>query len=81
MISSGSSAAASGRAPGHETAGTVVSADDPVPRNATVLVVLVVCTLSVAGAVFLILELTTPFAGLMQVSSGPLRDAIALLGK
>ena len=51
------------------------------PRNATVVVVLVVCTLSVAGAVFLILELTTPFAGLLQISSGPLRDALSLLGK
>jgi hypothetical protein len=51
------------------------------PRNATVVAVLLVCTLSVAGAVFLILELTTPFAGTMQVSSGPLRDALSLLGK
>jgi hypothetical protein len=51
------------------------------PRNWTVLTVLLVCTLSVAGAVFLILELTTPFAGIMRISSGPLRDALALLGK
>jgi hypothetical protein len=51
------------------------------PRNGTVLAVLVVCALSVSGAVFLILELTTPFAGIMHVSSGPLRDALSQLGK
>jgi hypothetical protein len=50
------------------------------PRNATVMVVLVVCTLSVAGAVFLILELTTPFAGLLQIPSTPLREALSVIG-
>jgi hypothetical protein len=51
------------------------------PRNGTVVVVLLVCALSISGAVFLILELTTPFAGIMHISSGPMRDALALLGK
>jgi Protein of unknown function (DUF4239) len=51
------------------------------PRNATVVVVLFVCTLSVSAAIFLLLELSMPFAGIMPVSSGPLHDALSVLGK
>jgi Protein of unknown function (DUF4239) len=47
------------------------------PENATVIAAFVVCALSVAGAVFLILELDRPFEGIMQVSSEPLRKALA----
>jgi hypothetical protein len=36
-------------------------------------------TLSVAGAIFLILEMDQPFAGLLQISSEPLRHALAPL--
>jgi len=32
-----------------------------------------------AGAIFLILELSQPFSGLMQISSEPLRNALAPL--
>src|SRR5262245_23108931 len=42
------------------------------PRNATVLVVLIVAALSVSGSIFLILEMNQPFAGLLKISSGPL---------
>ena len=51
------------------------------PSNSTVVGVLLVCALSVAGAIFLILELDRPFAGLIQISSAPLRDAALQLGK
>jgi hypothetical protein len=51
------------------------------PYNATVVATLFVCALSVSGALFLILELDTPFAGLLQISDIPLRDAIAHLGQ
>jgi hypothetical protein len=51
------------------------------PRNGTVIAVLVVCELSLAGAVFLMLELSTPFAGILRVSNAPMRDAINLLGQ
>ena len=51
------------------------------PRNATVAAVLFVCTLSVSAAIFLLLELSTPFAGIMRVSSGPLHDALSVIGK
>lgn len=50
------------------------------PCNATVIATLFVCALSVSGAIFLILELDTPFAGLMQISDIPLRNALAVLG-
>ena len=45
------------------------------PRNATVITVLLFCALSVAGAVFLILELDRPFHGLITVPADPLRYA------
>jgi hypothetical protein len=51
------------------------------PRNATVLAVLFVCALSVAGALFLIVELDQPFAGLVRISSMPLNNALAQIGK
>jgi hypothetical protein len=51
------------------------------PRNATVVAALFVCALSVSGATLLILEMNTPFAGLMKVSSAPMRDALANLGQ
>ena len=51
------------------------------PRNATVIAVLCVCALSVAGAIFLILELDRSFEGLLQVSDAPLRAALAQLGR
>ena len=49
--------------------------------NATVVVALLFCALSVAGAIFLILELDGPFDGLIQLSSDPLRRALAQLGR
>jgi len=49
------------------------------PLNTTVISALVVCALSVSGAIFLMLEMDTPFDGLIQISSGPLRDALAHL--
>lgn len=50
-------------------------------HNTTVIVVLLVCALSVAGALFLIVDLDNPFDGLIQVSSTPLRNAVAQIGQ
>jgi hypothetical protein len=47
--------------------------------NATVFSSLFVFALSAAGAIYLVLELGQPFAGLMQISSAPLRNALAPL--
>jgi hypothetical protein len=49
--------------------------------NATVIGVLFLRSLSIAGAIFLVLELDRPFEGLIQVSDLPLRNAIVHLGK
>jgi len=51
------------------------------PGNATVIATLLVCALSVSGAIFLILELDQPFAGLMQISDTPLRNALTIIGQ
>jgi hypothetical protein len=51
------------------------------PRNATVVGVLLACSLAVTGAMFLILELADPFAGLLRVSEEPMRQAISLMGQ
>jgi hypothetical protein len=51
------------------------------PRNGTVITVLFVCALSTSGAILLILEMNSPFAGLMNISSAPMRHALEDLGK
>jgi len=51
------------------------------PRNGTVMAVNVVCALSFASAIFLILEMDTPFKGLLKISDAPLRNALASLNR
>jgi len=51
------------------------------PRNPLVVLVLFVCALSVGSAMFLILEMDTPFSGLIRVSEDPLRTAITYMNK
>lgn len=51
------------------------------PWNATVVAVLVVCALSVASAVFLILEMDGAFQGFIHVSPDPMRFAYDRLGQ
>jgi hypothetical protein len=50
-------------------------------RNATAIAALLVGALSVAGAVFLVLELSQPYGGMLQLSSAGLQSALAVLGK
>lgn len=50
------------------------------PRNPTVVVSFFVSALSVAGAIFLILEMYMPFSPPLQISSAPLQAAIDQLG-
>jgi hypothetical protein len=49
-------------------------------NNATTIVALCVFALSASASLFLILELSQPFTGLMMISSEPLRNALAPLG-
>jgi len=51
------------------------------PRNATVMVILLVCALSAAGSLYMILELDRHFGGLITVSSAPLENALGQLGR
>lgn len=50
------------------------------PANGTAVVALMVASLSVAGSIFLILELDQPFGGVIQIPSTPLRNALEHLG-
>lgn len=49
--------------------------------NATVHVALFVGALSVAAAIFLILEMDRPFDGLIEISQAPLRDVLSRIGR
>ncbi len=51
------------------------------PRNETVVVVLLVCALSAAASLYMLLELDNPFGGLITVSAEPLRNALMYLGQ
>lgn len=51
------------------------------PPNGAVVVGLLLCALSAAGAIFLILEMDTPLDGIIHMSVTPLRDAIDRLGR
>ena len=46
------------------------------PRNATVIVSFAFCALAIGGAMFLVLELDSPLAGLMKISSWPIDNAL-----
>lgn len=51
------------------------------PRNATTLAVLIVCMLSVSGALYVVLELDRPFEGVVRVSDVPMRAVLAHMGE
>lgn len=47
------------------------------PRNGTIRTLNVLCAVSVAGAIFLILEMDHPFGGIIRLSPEPLQEAVA----
>lgn len=51
------------------------------PRNLMALTVLFVGACALSAAIFLVLELNQPLAGLMKISSAPLRNALQYMGK
>jgi hypothetical protein len=51
------------------------------PPNATTILALMFSALAVSGAIFLILELDQPFAGLIRISSEPMLNALHQLTK
>jgi hypothetical protein len=50
-------------------------------RNATVVCMLFLCAVSIASAMFLIVDLDRPFEGLIQVSRGTFDDLLSQLGQ
>jgi hypothetical protein len=50
-------------------------------RNATVTAVMLVCALSVAGGILLILEMSRPLEGMIRASDAPLQNALDHLGR
>jgi hypothetical protein len=51
------------------------------PRNLTTISCLLVCAVSMAGAIFLLMEMNRPFEGLIQVSPAPLLKALSVVGQ
>ncbi|MEZ2354369.1 hypothetical protein [Caballeronia sp. RCC_10] len=51
------------------------------PRNGTVVIALLLCALSAAGAILIIQEMATPLDGLVRVPLGPMREALSRLGQ
>jgi len=51
------------------------------PRNSTVVTALFLAGFSVAGAIFLVLEMDRPFDGIIHLSNKPLENAAAFIGK
>ena len=51
------------------------------PRNGTAYTIIFICALSVATAIFLVLELDQPFEGMLQVSDVPVRNALAEISR
>jgi hypothetical protein len=47
------------------------------PRNGTVVVAFLICSLAIGGSVFLILEMDRPLDGVMRISSWPVENALA----
>jgi hypothetical protein len=51
------------------------------PSNKIVVATWILAALSVAGAIFLILELDQPFGGFVRISSEPMQNALSHLGR
>jgi hypothetical protein len=51
------------------------------PRNRTMLVVALLCAVSVAGTIFLLMELYDPFGGVMRMSNAPIQAALNTLSQ
>ena len=51
------------------------------PRNMTAVAALVFCVVAVSGAVMMILDLQTPFEGMIHISSVPMRHALEVISR
>jgi hypothetical protein len=46
------------------------------PSNSTVMVTLIICALAVSAAIFIIMEMYSPFSGILKISPVAIRDAL-----
>jgi hypothetical protein len=51
------------------------------PRNMTVIAALFLCAVAVSGAVMMILDLQTPFGGVISIPSAPMRHALEVISR
>ena len=51
------------------------------PVNPTSMIIFLICAVSAAGAVFLILELDDPLVGIIKISDEPLKLVLARIGR
>jgi hypothetical protein len=51
------------------------------PRNPTTWTCLFVCAVSMAGAIYLILEMNRPLEGAVQISPAPIQKALSVIGE
>ena len=51
------------------------------PRNGIVIIALLVCALSLAGSIYLIVEMDQPYGGLIKISSAPVLTALEQVGR
>jgi hypothetical protein len=51
------------------------------PFNGIVVAVLLICSLSVSAAIYMIVQMDQPFSGLIQISNEPLKIALSQIGK
>ncbi|MGH7155241.1 MAG: hypothetical protein ACREF3_15055 [Acetobacteraceae bacterium] len=47
------------------------------PKNATIVVAFLICSMAIGGAVFLILEMDEPLYGILQISTWPMQNVLA----
>jgi hypothetical protein len=47
------------------------------PRNSTVVVAFLICSIAIGGSIFLILELDNPLSGILRISSWPVENVLA----
>jgi hypothetical protein len=50
------------------------------PRNLTTVGAVALCSLAIAGTIYLVLSMYQPFSGLMEIPSAPLENVIAHIG-
>jgi hypothetical protein len=51
------------------------------PPNPTVIATILIGALAVSAAIFIIVEMYSPFSGMMKISSAPIREAINQIGR